>query len=121
MPVVGPPGSGAMFADPAAARALDTSGIADARWRNEFAPRIAFSLVRYAPGQCAGRLTMPLLVCAARDDDEIPTAYLRTALTGTARGELRTYPGNHFAIYYSPALERARADQTAFLRRHLGH
>lgn len=121
MPVVGPPGSGAMFTDPAAARALDTSGLSDARWRNEFAPRIAFSLARYAPGQRAGRLTMPLLVCAARNDDEIPTDFLRAALAGTAQSELRTYPGNHFAIYYSPALEQAMADQTAFLLRHLGH
>ena len=34
-------------------------------WRNAFAARAIFSLLRYRPGELAERVTMPLLVCVA--------------------------------------------------------
>ena len=119
LPLVGEPGSGAMFTDPRAQRALDTSGFENTLWRNEFAPRAALTLARYEPGKLADRLTMPVLVCAAEEDAEIPLGYIRSALARAPRAELRTYPGNHFEIYYGAVYEQVVADQTDFLRTHL--
>lgn len=119
MPLVGEPGSGAMFTDPRAKLALDTSGLENPLWRNEFAPRTALTLARYEPGRLMARLTMPVLVCAAEEDAEIPLGYIRSAVALAPRGDLRVYPGNHFEIYYGAVYQQVVADQTDFLRTHL--
>lgn len=118
-PVIGEPGSGAMFTDPAAKLALDTAGLTDVLWRNEFTPRVALVLARYRPGTHMARLTMPVLVCASEGDVDIPLGFVRAAVARAPRGELRIYPGNHFEIYHGPAQRQIMADQTDFLRTHL--
>ncbi|OLF18485.1 alpha/beta hydrolase [Actinophytocola xanthii] len=116
VPVVGEPGSGAMFTDPSARRAVDAAGLENVLWRNEFTPRAALSLARYEPGRHLERLTAPLLVCATEGDTDIPVDFLRAAVARAPRGELRRYPGTHFEIYYGPTQDEVIADQTAFLR-----
>lgn len=119
MPVVGAPGSGAMFTDSQARQAVATNISEGTLWRNEFAPRMLFGLTRYEPGGLLDRVKVPVLVCAADGDSDIPLAYMRSMLAMAPKADLRTYPGNHFQIYYGEVYERVVSDQTAFLRAHL--
>jgi len=108
-----------MFTDPQARQALVAKGTEGTLWRNEFAPRIVFSLGRYAPAKVMDRLAMPLLACVADRDQEIPIDYAQTVVARAPRGQLRRYPGSHFELYYGPLYEQVVADQLQFLRAHL--
>jgi dienelactone hydrolase len=119
VPVLGEPGTTAMFTDPQARQALVAKGTEGTLWRNEFAPRIVFSLGRYAPAKVMDRLAMPLLACVADRDQEIPIDYAQTVVARAPRGQLRRYPGSHFELYYGPLYEQVVADQLQFLRAHL--
>ncbi|GAA3978291.1 alpha/beta hydrolase [Thermobifida alba] len=117
---VGEPGDTAMFTDPHARRALDVNDTEDTLWRNEFAPRAVFDLTRYEPGAVVDRITVPVLVCAAEGDREVPFDHLTRVTARNPGIQVRGYPGRHFEIYRGGAShERAVADQIAFLRRHL--
>ncbi|MBO2529831.1 MAG: alpha/beta fold hydrolase [Thermobifida fusca] len=119
--VVGQPGQAAMFTDPSVRRALNVNDSEDTLWRNEFAPRAVFSLARYAPGSVVDRITVPVLVCAAEQDQEIPFEYVRKVAARNPRIELRGYPGRHWEVYRGgESYERVVADQLVFLRGHLG-
>ncbi|MFI0423745.1 alpha/beta fold hydrolase [Spongiactinospora sp. 9N601] len=102
---------------PRARRTL-TRGSATTLWRNSIAPRALLDMMRYRPAEAAGRLTRPLLVCAAADDHETPLETTRALVDRAPHGELRVYPGTHFTFYTDPELRvRVAADQTAFYRR----
>jgi hypothetical protein len=120
VPMVGKPDTVAVFTgseDYAVAQSLAGSAPA---WRNEMAARSLFSLIRYRPGLLAGRLTMPLLVCAAEGDTAASVPLAIRAAEQAPRGQLRRYPGGHFAAYLGGVFEQMVTDQVAFLRRHPG-
>jgi dienelactone hydrolase len=119
VPVVGAAGDTAMFTDPRARLALAANDTDATSWRNAFAPRFVFELPRYRPATVLDRLAMPVLVCVARDDREIPIGYVRAAMARAAKGDLRSYPGSHFEIYHGPVYEQVVTDQVGFLRDHL--
>jgi uncharacterized protein len=119
IPVVGEAGDTAMFTDPRARQALAANDTEDTLWRNEFAPRFVFDLPRYRPAAVIDRVTVPLLVCAARDDREIPVEYVRTAVARAPGAHLRCYPGRHFEIYHGSVYDTVVTDQIAFLSNHL--
>jgi pimeloyl-ACP methyl ester carboxylesterase len=62
----------------------------------------------------------PALYCVFEDDDVNPPKLGRQAAERVPRGELRTYPGGHFAFLAEGVFDRLAADQIDFLRRHLG-
>ena len=63
---------------------------------------------------------MPLLVCIAEGDEATPEAKTRPIAERAPRGELRRYPGDHFAFYQDGEVRRqALADQIEFLRKHV--
>ncbi len=119
IPAVGPPGSVGVMTSPDAEpgyRALFAPGD---DWVNAVAARIALRVGLYRPITAAKRIGCPLLVCICNEDVVTPPAAAAKAAARAPRGELRRYPGGHFDIYVPPLFERAVADQTAFLARHL--
>jgi len=120
IPLVSLPGEVAIPTDPAA-RAHIAVLSAGSRWRNAAAPRALLRMLWYRPGRAARRLRMPILVCIAEDDDATPEEKTRVIAEQAPRGELRRYPGDHFAFYVDDEVRRrALADQVDFLRRHVG-
>ncbi len=87
--------------------------------RNEIAARITMKVFTYRPGLLAAKIGCPILFCVCEHDSLAPAdATLRHAAKAP-RGEVRTYPEGHFAIYVDDAFERVVADQLAFLDKHL--
>jgi dienelactone hydrolase len=119
VPVLGEAGTTAMFTDPKAREALAAKGTEGTLWRNQFAPRIVFSLARYEPAAVIDRLAMPLLVCVGDRDQDIPVDYAQAVVARAPRGQLRRYPGSHFELYYGPLYEQVVSDQLEFLTAHL--
>jgi pimeloyl-ACP methyl ester carboxylesterase len=73
----------------------------------------------YRPVRAAPSVACPLLVCVCeRDSTTSPDAAIRMG-ERAPRGEVLRYPVGHFEIYVGEPFERAVADQTAFLERHL--
>jgi fermentation-respiration switch protein FrsA (DUF1100 family) len=119
VPAVGDPTDVAVFADADARMWRDTLACTAPTWRNAFAARVLFSLLRYRPGRSAKQLTMPLLVCVADQDTAASVNLAAQAARQAPRGELRRYPFGHFAAYIGTGFEQIITDQVAFLRRHL--
>lgn len=121
IPIVGPPGAMAAMTTPDAEpgyRAMYDEGF---EWRNEFTPREALTMAFNSPGKRAGDIRCPILVQVCSDDAVTPPGPAIEAAARAPRGELITYAGvGHFDIYRGELLERAAADQVAFLQRHLG-
>lgn len=117
--MVGEPDTVAVFSgteDHAVASALAAEA---PTWRNEMAARSLFSLIRYRPGRLAGQLVMPLLVCVADGDTAASVPLAVRAAEQAPRGELRRYPGGHFAAYLGEVFERMVTDEVSFLQRQL--
>jgi uncharacterized protein len=108
-----------MFTDPKARQALAAKGTEGTLWRNQFAPRIVFSLARYEPAAVIDRLTMPLLVCLGDQDQDIPVDWAQAVVARAPKGQVRRYPGSHFELYHGPLYEQVVADQLQFLTAHL--
>jgi len=119
VPVLGEAGTTAMFTDPKAREALAAKGTEGTLWRNEFAPRMLFSMARYEPAAVIDRVAMPVLVCVGDRDEDIPVDYAKAVVARAPRGQLRRYPGSHFELYYGPLYEQVVSDQLQFLRAHL--
>jgi pimeloyl-ACP methyl ester carboxylesterase len=118
-PVVGPPGSGAVLARPACLEEFEAVTPAGSTWRNELCARAALA-PPYRLARKARRIGCPVLYCIADDDEINPPALGIEASHSAPAGELRHYPGGHFAPLYGEAYERVVADQLEFLARHLG-
>ena len=71
----------------------------------------------------AGRIRCPILFCVADNDDLTAPGLVLKAASKAPRAEVKRYPIGHFDIYVGEWFERAVADQTDFLKRHLlgGH
>jgi hypothetical protein len=89
VPMVGEPGSVAVFSD-AENYTVVRAPAADApRWHNDMAARSLSSLIRYRPAALAARLAMPLLVCIAQADT---AASLRLAQQADGSSRNRRHP-----------------------------
>ena len=119
IPAAGRPGSLAAASSPDTISGLHAITPRDSTWRNAVIARFTLGTAVYRPGQLAGKLRCPLLVCMA-DGDQIVPEKPALKLVKTAKAELRRYPFGHFAMYYGEGFDRAAADQAQFLARHLG-
>lgn len=119
IPAVGPPGSFAVMTAPEAEPGFRAILGPHSRWRNEVAARIILKVGLYRPGAHTDRVTCPLLVCVADDDQTTPPGPAVAAAERAPLGELRRYPFGHFDGYVGDALAMMAADQVTFLRRHL--
>ena len=88
-------------------------------WRNEVCARVALS-APYELARKVHRIDCPALYCVFEDDDVNPPELSRRAAQRVPCGELRTYPGGHFALVSEDVFDRVVTDQIEFLRRHLG-
>jgi uncharacterized protein len=87
-------------------------------WRNELCARAALR-PPYSLRRKVRRIPCPVLYCIAEDDEINPPALGIAAAERAPQGELRLYPGGHFAPLLPGAFELVVADQLEFLRRAL--
>lgn len=118
VPVVAPYGQIATMTEPEANTLLTTPLVAGTTWRNQFAPRIAFTMPRYQNGT-AEHLTMPVLFCIARHDIQTSPQFALDLAAKAPRAETLIYPVGHFGLYHGTGFTRAISDQIGFLHRHL--
>jgi len=89
-------------------------------WREDFVPGVALALPLYRPGRSAKDVECPVLIQVCSNDSITPPGPAIDAAAQAPKGELITYAGlSHFDIYRGEDFERAVADQTEFLMRHL--
>jgi pimeloyl-ACP methyl ester carboxylesterase len=118
VPMVGEPGSRAIFAMEGAEQ--DYGEVAGPSWRNEVCARTALEVAFNRPIRFAPRVGCPLLVQAGTADRVAPLATARrAAVRAGVHGELREYPIDHVDVYTEPAYQRLLEDQLDFLGRHL--
>ena len=86
---------------------------------NEVAARIGLNIIAYRPGRLTAKISCPILFCVCETDSVAPAVPTLRYAAKAPRGEVRTYPEGHFAIYVGDAFERVVADQIAFLDKHL--
>jgi pimeloyl-ACP methyl ester carboxylesterase len=118
IPVAGKPGSLAVINSPDTVPGFTAITPPDSTWRNEVCARVAlappYSLVRKAR-----RISCPALYCVFEDDDVNPPKLSRQAAERAPHGELKEYPGGHFAPFSNATFKQVAADQVDFLNRAL--
>lgn len=120
IPLTGRRGSIAMLTTPDAQdgpRALDPDG-RYSDWLQVIAARSVMQMGFYRPGRRASRITCPLLVIAAEDDESVLAAPAARVASEAANSELLRIPGGH----YAPVLEQHEvvvSAEAAFLNQHL--
>lgn len=97
IPAVGTSGELAVMATPQAQQSI--AAMHSVQGRNEVAPRVLFEMMRYKPSDEVDRLQMPVLVCIAEFDREVPADLARQIAEKAPRGELKCYPFAHFDFY----------------------
>jgi hypothetical protein len=121
VPMIAGPGQVAVTSTAVAQAYLEVLAGQSVTWRNQVAPRGLLEMMRYRPERWAGRMTRPLLVCAAESDEATPLERVRRLASAAPRATLRTYAGTHFEFYRDPVVrKRVVDDQVEFLRSHLG-
>nr|WP_090343134.1 alpha/beta hydrolase [Mycolicibacterium malmesburyense]CRL73865.1 peptidase S15 [Mycolicibacterium malmesburyense] len=108
----------AVFWDPSLATLFGDLESHSLTWRNEITPRFLFKAPRYRQRQLQ-RLTAPLLVTVARDDEVISTRFIEKAVADAPRYEVHQYPVRHFEMYHGAVRDQLAADHLRFLQRHL--
>jgi pimeloyl-ACP methyl ester carboxylesterase len=118
VPAGGSRGSRAVLAAPAALAEFEAVTPPGSTWRNELCARAVLA-PPYRLARKTRHIHCPILYCIAEDDLINPPALGIRAARGAPRGELRLYPGGHFAPLHGEAFTRALADQLEFLDRQL--
>jgi fermentation-respiration switch protein FrsA (DUF1100 family) len=118
IPVVGRPGSYALFTQPEALPGFEAVCDDRSLWRNEFLqPSLVKSI--YRPVGVAHRVRCPLYVCIGEQDHIVPRRAAERTVERALRGERGVYPIDHFGGFLGGDFERVVADQIEFLSRHL--
>lgn len=116
IPVAGEPGSRAVINSPDAVPGFAAITPSDSTWRNEVCARVALA-PPYQLTRKVRRIPCPALYCVFEDDDVNPPKLGRRAAKRAPHGELREYPGGHFAPFSKAIFNRVVADQVEFLSR----
>ncbi|HEX6687326.1 MAG TPA: alpha/beta hydrolase [Solirubrobacterales bacterium] len=116
IPVAGEPGSLAVINSPDAVPGFTAITPPDSTWRNEVCARVALA-PPYSLSRKVHRISCPSLYCVFEDDDVNPPKLGRRAAQRAPRGELREYPGGHFAPFDNAIFNQVAADQASFLNR----
>jgi dienelactone hydrolase len=119
MAAVGEPGSFAAMTTPESKPGMDALMPEQTRWENRVAARITLRLATYRPGRRAPFIPCPVLACVCDKDSLAPADRTVALLSKAPLAEIKRYPIGHFEIYIGEWWERAVADQTEFLSRHL--
>lgn len=118
LPIVGTPGSGAVIS----AEGADAGyrAIMGPTFRNEMLARGLLRVPRNRPVRHAARVTCPMLVIVAEQDNIAPVAAVHETARRAPRAEVLSFPVGHFDIYVGEVFEQSSAEQVEFLRRVLG-
>jgi hypothetical protein len=119
IPAVGNTGELAVMAGDEAASTVRAMSGQGSLWRNRVAPGVLLDMMRYRPGDRAGELRMPVLLCLAEYDRATLAEHTLRIAERAERCEVVRYPVRHVDIYRPDIRARVVADQIAFLRRHL--
>jgi fermentation-respiration switch protein FrsA (DUF1100 family) len=120
VPLAGPRGTVAMLTTPDAqdgARALDPDGRYP-DWQQSIAARSVLPIGGYRPGRAASRISAPLLVVVAENDQSALAAPARQAASRASRGMVLSVPGGHYAPFLDQHETVIEAELT-FLQKHL--
>ena len=98
-------------------RALIPAG---AEYDNGVAARSLLQVGTHRPGRSAKKIRAPILFCLCDNDAVAPADTAARYAARAPRAEIKRCPIGHFDIYAGEPFERAVADQTEFLVRHLG-
>jgi pimeloyl-ACP methyl ester carboxylesterase len=118
IPVAGVPGSLAVINSPDTVPGFAAITPSNSTWRNEVCARVALA-PPYGLTRKVSRISCPALYLVFEEDDVNPPELGRRAAERVPRGELREYPGGHFAPFAKATFELVVADQLEFLRRSL--
>lgn len=116
---VGPRGSLAMVASEEVAEGHAKIAPLGTSWRNELGAAAVLQIGRWSPGKLAGRISCPLLICVSERDAIVPIGPAIAAAERAPMGELRRYPGGHYAAYAGEVFEHLVTDEIEFFTRHL--
>lgn len=116
IPVAGEPGSHAVINSPDAVPGFAAITPPDSTWRNEVCARVALA-PPYSLTRKVSRISCPVLYLVFVEDDVNPPKLGRRAAKRAPRGELREYPGGHFAPFAEATFEQVVDDQVEFLGR----
>ncbi|MHA7653297.1 alpha/beta hydrolase [Mycobacterium sp. ML4] len=119
IPTAGMPGEVALMTAPDAYSGFLELVPDGVELRNEVAARIGLQVLLYRPGRRTAEISCPILFCVCETDSVAPAKATLRHAAKAPRGEIKTYPEGHFAIYVGDAFERVVADQIAFLDKHL--
>jgi uncharacterized protein len=120
IPLAGEPGTVAVLTTPdgrEGGRVLNPGG-AYPDWHQSVAARSALSMAFYRPGRDAAKVSCPLLVVVADQDQSALAAPAIRAARRAPQAELVRLPGGHYAPFLD-GHEQAVAAELSFLRRHL--
>lgn len=119
IPIVGPPGGFALVTADGAEAGWNSTVPAGARFDNRIVAADAVAMITTSALRHARRVQAPLLVCVCDLENLMDPRYAELVAHRAPNGVARHYDSDHFAIYHPPLVDRALADQTAFLREHL--
>jgi uncharacterized protein len=116
IPVAGEPGSLAVINSPDTVPGFAAITPPDSTWRNEVCARVALA-PPYQLTRKVRRISCPTLYLVFEEDDVNPPKLGRRAAKRAPRGELREYPGGHFAPFSNTIFNQVAVDQVDFLSR----
>jgi uncharacterized protein len=119
IPVAAHPGSVAWFSQPEALPGFDAIRGDRSLWRNEYLPLSFAGATSFRAVRVAHRVTCPLFVNIGEKDHIVPRKAAERTAERAPRGELGTYPIDHFSGFLDEGFERVVTDQIEFLSRHL--
>ncbi|OBI85591.1 alpha/beta hydrolase [Mycobacterium sp. 1245805.9] len=120
VPIVGNPGSRAAVT---VARARDgwySTVPPGCTFDNRIAAADVIGVAFASAKRRSAKIAAPLLVCVSQRETLMDPRHAEDVARTAPRGVVRHYDGDHFQIYHSPLLGELLADQTDFLREHLG-
>lgn len=119
LPIVGPPGSAAVFTTPDAEPGYYALLPPDPPWDNTVPARILPRVLAYRLLGKARKVRCPLMVCVCDHDVVTPARPAVRVAHRAPRGELKRYAIGHFDLYDGEVFQRVTEDQIDFFRRHL--
>ncbi len=116
LPLTGPPGSEAVISAPGGQEGY--ASIMGPTFRNEMCARGALRIATNRPVRQASRITCPVLLVAAEQDNIAPVSAVHAVAQEVGDlAEILSLDVGHFEIYTGAAFEKNVARQVRFLRR----
>lgn len=120
VPIVGLPGTTAAVTVSGALDGWYSTVPQGCAFDNRIAAADVVGLAVVSAKRRAANIQAPLLVCVSQRETLMDPRHAEDVAAAAPRGVARYYDADHFGIYHPPLLTELLADETAFLREHLG-